>query len=428
MTDIPSKSERRVYLGMPGYGRMTAAAGVGLFRACADMENVRVHYQCGSLLASNFNQLWCGALNRVLCGERVDYFAMLHDDVGPAEYWLDTLIDELEDKQLDVLGVAVPIKDTRGETSLALHNEGDNWTPAGRLTMHDIHQLPETFTSEDIGLPLLLNTGCWVCKFDMKWADKVHFEINDRIVLKQFSDGEWRYQAQTEPEDWFFSRVLHQLDLKIGATRKIAVNHRGEMDFTNERAWGSQTYDSDSLQVSPVPGAFPYEIKGWLHPEEARKLAELAADKRVLEIGSYCGLSTVCMGRTAKHVTSVDYFDGRGTPAPQDTLEEFRSNIRRYGLTDKIEIRYPDETVEANSYDLVFIDGAHDYSSVLSDIRKALSAVTSGGLIAFHDYNHPAHEGLMEAVGELLDEGGELLSITETVAVVRPPARIPLEV
>lgn len=136
-------NDRRVYLGMPGYGRMTAAAGVGLLRACANMDNVLCHYQCGSLLASNFNQLWCGALNLVTSGERVDYFAMLHDDIGPEPNWLDTLIDELEAKQLDILGVAVPIKDTRGETSLALHRDGDNWNPAGRLTMHDIHQLPD---------------------------------------------------------------------------------------------------------------------------------------------------------------------------------------------------------------------------------------------------------------------------------------------
>lgn len=407
---------------------MTADACLGFMRACANMDNVWCHYQCGSLLASNFNQLWCGALNAVRSGKRVDYFAMLHDDIGPGTLWLDTLIDELEAKELDILGVAVPIKDTRGETSLALHQDGDNWNPAGRLTMYDIYQLPETFTSEDLGRPLLINTGCWVCKFDMSWADQVHFEINDRIVLKECADGEWRYSAQTEPEDWRFSRVCHQLGLKIGATRKVTVTHRGEMDFSSAKAWGSHTYDSDAMQCSPVPGAFPFEIEGWLREEEGRVLAELARDKRVLEIGSYSGRSTVCMARTAKHVTAVDYFDGRGTPVPQDTLAAFRRNLERYGVTGKVSICHPHESYSLPEYDLVFIDGAHDYQSVLRDIASARAVLADGGMIAFHDYTDPSHQGVTDAVDDLISEGGELISINETLAVVAPPAYIPLEV
>lgn len=393
------------------------------------MTRVWNHYQAGSLLASNFNQLWCGALNMVHQGRRVDYFAMLHDDIGPEDFWLDKLIEELEDRQLDVLGVAVPIKDTRGLTSMALDRPGDTWMPAGRISMHDVFQLPETFTSEDIGEPLLLNTGCWVCKFDIEWAKKLHFEINDRIVFNTAADGgKGRYQAQTEPEDWFFSRLCYEQGLKIGATRKVHVLHEGELEFTNHRPWGSARFDYESRKVSPVPNAFPGEIPGWLLESEARKLAELAAGKRVLEIGSYCGLSSVCMGRVASYITCVDYFDGRGTPAPQETLTQFRANIERYGLTEKVQIRYPDEVLEPGAYDMAFIDGAHDYSSVLADIRKAQKAVKDGGLLVFHDYNHPVHEGLTEAVGELLDEGGELLETHESLAVVRPPARVPLEV
>lgn len=422
--------DRWVYLGMPGYGKQTAASGRGFWRACADMSRVHNHYQCGSLLASNFNQLWCGALNFVKEGRRVDYFAMLHDDVaphavGPDDFWLDMLIDELEAKQLDVLSVAVPIKDTRGLTSMALHAPGDNWHPAGRLSMNDIFQLPETFTSDDIGEPLLLNTGCWVCKFDMRWADKVHFEINDRIVI---NDANGRYQAQTEPEDWFFSRLCHELGLKIGATRKIAVTHQGDLEFTNERPWGSAKFDTESRPISPVPNAFPSDISGWLLEAEGRALAELARGKRVLEIGSYCGLSTICMARTAAHVTAVDYFDGRGTPVPQDTLAEFNRNIKRHGLTEKVQTRFPDEQLPLGEYDLAFIDGAHDYSSVLADIRRVREVLSPNGLIAFHDYNQPMHPGIAEAIAELVDEGGELLEVHETVAVVRPPARIPLEV
>lgn len=172
----PDKPRRSIVLGMPGYGNQTAAAGRALWTCCQDMTTVDVRYFNGSLLACNFNRLWCHALNRVHRGERVDYWAMLHDDVGPETFWLDKLIDELEASDLDVLGVAVPIKDSHGRTSIAVHHEGDNWSPECRLTMRDIFELPETFTSDDLGgKKLLLNTGCWVVKWSQEWCRKIHF-------------------------------------------------------------------------------------------------------------------------------------------------------------------------------------------------------------------------------------------------------------
>ncbi len=424
------KHERRIFLGQPGYGKCTAAAARALWQACAPDVHVQRQYATSSLLACNFNKLWCEALNRVHIGERIDYFAMLHDDIGCEDFWLDALIDELEAKQLDVLGVVVPIKDTRGLSSIALQHGRDNWNIECRLSMHDIYELPETFTSEDVGgMPLLLNTGCWVAKWNQEWCRQVHFEINDRIVFDRTSD---RYIPQNESEDWFFSRLLNDIGLRIGATRKIAVKHEGDVEFSNTFPWGSQAFDNESQaytrRVSPVPGAFPRDIAGWLLPEEGKALAELASGKRVLEIGSYCGLSTVCMARTAEHVTAVDYFDGRGTPSPCDTLGDFRNNIERYGVAEKVSVCHPHESYTLPEYDFAFIDGAHDYDSVAADIRRVLPVLAEGGLIAFHDYKHPSHPGVAEAIGELLDGGGEMVSVHETLAVVKPPACIPLEV
>lgn len=429
-------SDRRVLIGMPGYGKQTAAAGRAFWRACADMSGVACEYRQGSLLASNFNQLWCSALNMVHEGGRLDYFAMLHDDIGAEDFWLDKLIDELEAKELDVLGVAVPIKDRRGMTSMALHREGDNWMPHCRLSMRDVYELPETFTSGDLGRPLLLNTGCWVCKFDLEWARNVSFTINDRIVFNRSAN---RYQSQTEPEDWCFSRQLHEIGapgsptdgmrpLRIGATRKIAVMHRGEIDFENTRPWGTNTFDSEATAISPVPNAFPAEIDGWLTPAEGAKLAELSAGKRVLEVGSYCGRSTVCIARTAKEVFAVDYFDGRGTPDLRHTYPEFKANLERYGVADKVTTLHPDGEIPLPEYDLVFIDAAHDAESVSADIERYTPLLKSGGLLAFHDYNEPAHPGVAEAVNALVRDGGELLSVTEHLAVVKPPAAILTEV
>lgn len=422
---------KRIFLGMPGYGKQTADAGRGFWRACADASNVVFSNRTGSLLAANFNALWCEALNLVHRGEQVDYFAMLHDDIGPEDFWLDKLIAELEATQLDVLGVAVPIKDSRGVTSLALDNPGETWRPKCRLSMHDIYQLPETFTSDDVGAPLLLNTGCWVCRFDPAWAKLMHFTINDRIIYRTDLGI---YQAQVEPEDWYFSRLLHERGLKIGATRKIKVVHRGEIDFTNQYPWGKNAFDCEYINRSPVQNAFPAEIPGWLLEEEGKALAELARGKRVLEIGSFCGRSTVCLARTAEHVTAVDYFDGRGTPAPQDTRQAFDANLARYDVASKVTVCHPDQEIPLPEYDLAFIDGAHDAESVRRDIARCLECLKPDGLLAFHDYRSRPGEhdgswdaGVNEAVNELLAHGGELLTTHATLAVVRPPAAIPLE-
>ena len=420
-------TQPKTFLGMPGYGKQTAAAGRGLWRARTDMSDVAVEYRQGSLLAANFNALWCSALNLCRRGEEVKYFAMLHDDIGPEDFWLDKLIDELEASNLDVLGVAVPIKDTKGLTSLAIDGD-DTWRPKCRLTTSEVATLPETFTSDDIGGNLLLNTGCWVCKFDPEWARKVSFTINDRIVFNKATD---RYEAQIEPEDWYFSRLLHEIGLKIGATRKIEVTHRGEIDFSNQKSWGD-IVDLAYTNKSYVKSPFPHDVPGWLSTVEGTALAKLASGKRVVEIGSYCGRSTICIARTAESVVAVDYFDGRATPNPGDTSGDFKANLERYGVADKVEICHPEGELPMPKYDLAFIDGNHSRSFVEADIDKCLAALKHGGLLAFHDYRtSPGEcdggwdEGVTAAVNNLLANGGELISRHDTLAVVRPPVLVP---
>lgn len=435
MTSIP-RDDRRVFLGMPGYGELTAAAGRAFWRS-SRLPDSHVYYQYneGSLLAANFNTLWCSALNRVRLGERVDYFAMQHADVEPQDWWIDTLIDEMEARDLDILGVVVPIKDHKGLTSTALARpDGNNWRVHCRLTMAEVYRLPETFTSEDVGYPLLLNTGLWVCRFNPEWARKVHFTINDRIVV----DREGRFIPETEPEDWYFSRLLHELGLKIGCTRKIALNHRGGASFTNRHVWGSEAFDAAYVPESPLPKAdkdgftFPADVAGWLRYAEGKALFDLARGKRVLEVGSYFGLSTICIAQSAKSVVAVDTHDGRATAIPQNTYETFRGNIERHGVKNVGAfvgtLAGYAENAPAGAFDLIFIDGDHSYEGVAADIGAALPLLAPGGLIAFHDYRSEIDPGVTRAVDELIGAGGELLATHESLAVVRPPAALPVEV
>jgi predicted O-methyltransferase YrrM len=440
--------KKRAVLGMPGYGHQTAGAARGFYiatRNMVDVDLLRVpmetqrEYQEGSLPCQNFNALWCIAMTLCHKGKRVDYFAMLHTDIEPDNFWLDQLIQEMERRELDVLGAVAPIKDHRGITSIALQRpDGDTWRPLCRLSMKEIYDLPETFTSEEVGHDLLINTGCWVCRFDMAWATKITFTVNDRNYFDPQHDM-WR--AQAEPEDWNFSRQCHALGLKIGATRKIKLEHAGKTKFSNRMVWGSQWFDWEYVPESIIPiqekegFRFPHDVEGWLLPEEGKALADLARGKRVLEIGSYCGRSTICMAQTATHVTSIDPHDGRATPRPRNTFAEFCANLDRYGVASKVSSREPGYIPDTPKYDLVFIDGDHAYESVRRDIQQSVDLLAPGGLLAFHDYRTSPGEfdghwdaGVTQAVDELLTAGGELVTRHATVAVVRPPAQVLSEV
>jgi SAM-dependent methyltransferase len=377
------------------------------------------------LLAHNFNLLWCWALNDDR-KERVDYFAMQHADIEPQDLWLDVLIDEMEAKNLDVLGVVAPIKDVRGVTSIALDKtDGTTWRPHCRLTMHEVMRLPETFTSEDVGgHPILLNTGLWVCRFDPAWTRKVRFTINDRIIV----DPDGDFIPEVEPEDWYFSRLLHEQGLKVGCTRKVDLGHRGGMVFGNGKAWGNNKYDVEYLERSVLDvdlddGWFPSKAAGWLTEDEGRELARIADGKVVLEVGSFCGRSTVCLARTAHAVTAVDTFDGRGTATQGDTLGTFLKNLDRYGVRDRVEpVRGESSEVLPDLppiYDVVFIDASHDYESVKRDAELALGRLKPGGVLAFHDYGD-RDPGVVRCVDELITGGAELLSRCDSLAVIRP--------
>jgi len=424
----PQAARKVIYLGMPCTGEMTLGAATGFHRCTRRKEHHVELLALGSSLATgNFNGLWCWALNAARKGP-VDYFAMIHSDIEPPEYWLDELIDELEAKNLDVLGVLAPIKDSRGLTSIAVaHPTGSTWKIRNRITMREAYRLPETFASEDVGGPLLLNTGLWVCKFDMAWAPKIHFTVNDRIVQDTKSGN---YYAQIEPEDWFSSRLYHELGLKVGCTRRVPMHHRGTMAFGNAVPWGDDHFDKEWCKQSFLDGTepadwFPHKVAGWMTEAEGRELARLAEGKVVLEIGAYCGRSTICLAQKARAVGVIDTFDGRGTALTGSTLKMFRENIRRHNVADKIAI-YEGESQELITclppvHDLVFVDGSHDRESVLADARAALEVLKPGGLLVFHDYG-ALDVGVTEAVDEFVADGGAIINRVDTLAVVRPPA------
>lgn len=135
------------------------------------------------------------------------------------------------------------------------------------------------------------------------------------------------------------------------------------------------------------------DIEGWFLPVQGDILQLFCKDRIYLEIGSYKGRSTICAAEVAQQVYAVDTFkakkDGQTQHERFTTLDEFEQNISGYknikyyvGESTKI----ADEFKE-HSIDIIFIDGMHDYESVISDKENWWPKLKVGGYMIFHDYS-----------------------------------------
>lgn len=241
--------EAKVLLGVPHPGRLFADAAMVIHTRSSAQPgvNLTVRLHQTSLLANGFNSVWATALQ----GDYT-HFAMLHADIRPEPYWVDTLLRELRSTGADLVSAVMPIKDERGLTSTAIGHPGTCWSPYRRLTMQEIMQLPATFTAADAGypdMPLLVNTGCWLADLrNPKWKEtdeegqlKCYFTIRDRILKTE--NG---YICHTQPEDWFFSAKMHENGLRAVATRKVQAGHYSDFAWPNYAPWGTWAVDEQT--------------------------------------------------------------------------------------------------------------------------------------------------------------------------------------
>ncbi len=168
--------------------------------------------------------------------------------------------------------------------------------------------------------------------------------------------------------------------------------------------------------------AFVSEIKGFLDHEEGLKLFELASEAcrlgPCLEIGSFCGKSTVYLGTACKihdkTLFSIDHHRGNEEQQPGqpyfdaelfdeksgtiDSFPYFQKVIDRAGLADTVVPIVSKSQVAARDWatplSLVFIDGGHSYETVLTDYRCWYPHILPDGFLLFHDiFLDPAQGG-----------------------------------
>lgn len=155
------------------------------------------------------------------------------------------------------------------------------------------------------------------------------------------------------------------------------------------------------------------QIKGFLAADEARALYDqaLQASPRgaVLEIGSYCGKSTIYLGLACRRhggtVYALDHHRGSEEHQPgeffhdpdlydpgdevMDSFREFRRNIRRAGLEETVVPVVADSATAARHWQtplaMIFIDGGHSLDAALTDYRCWVPHLIRGGILAIHD-------------------------------------------
>jgi predicted O-methyltransferase YrrM len=153
--------------------------------------------------------------------------------------------------------------------------------------------------------------------------------------------------------------------------------------------------------------------KGFLDEDEGRCLYEIAleASRRgpCLEIGSYCGKSTVYIGAACKTCNgilfSIDHHRGSEEQQPGqqyfdpalfdpqsgriDTFREFRKTLERTGLEDTVVPMVCRSDVAARRWttplSMVFIDGGHSKEATLSDYECWARHIIPDGYLLIHD-------------------------------------------
>ncbi len=138
-------------------------------------------------------------------------------------------------------------------------------------------------------------------------------------------------------------------------------------------------------------------IPGWLRPEDAQKLYELAGSTSgpILEIGTHRGKSVVLMALATKdggHDARIYTLD-----VDRSYLREAETHARERGVDDAIVFVRGTSEGLARAYPhlrptITFIDGDHSRVGVQSDLAVLRTLVPAGGILLFHDFDDPLND------------------------------------
>ena len=130
-------------------------------------------------------------------------------------------------------------------------------------------------------------------------------------------------------------------------------------------------------------------------------LVDTFRPRRVLEIGCNVGATAAAILDGNKSIIeyvglelSAMWFDAGKKAGELVTDERFKLVQLDVGSRDLD----PDSL---EPFDLIFIDGAHDYESVKFDTELSRKLLAPAGVLIWHDYNHPRNPDVMKYIHEV---------------------------
>ena len=219
--------------------------------------------------------------------------------------------------------------------------------------------------------------------------------------------------------DNWFSECAHRDGVVIDA-RDLVFEHlhpvhgKGEMDAVYARSNAEANYKAGKYHLDRLSQGVitSWDVDGWcdfrdLYTAIARTLPNGA---QVAEIGVWKGQSVIHLAQRMQDmgkgclIHAIDTFQGDDDTGKESTLVQFTENIESAAVSGRV---YPmaDESVlaatrfQTGELDMVFIDAAHDYDSVLADLKAWGPKVKEGGIIAGHDIDATGVQQALEEMG-----------------------------
>lgn len=174
------------------------------------------------------------------------------------------------------------------------------------------------------------------------------------------------------------------------------------------------SYDIGAPDLGPAQHAAcaaVSDIPGWLRPEDALKLYELAgfAPGPILEIGAYHGKSSTLMALALRD--TGNYVPLLSVDVDPVALRDAAATAARHDVADRV--TYVRGTAAALFAAMpgyrpttVFVDGDHSLGGTRRDLDALRDRVPRGAVLLMHDYNDPRNAdpaepeyGVVEAVG-----------------------------
>ncbi len=217
---------------------------------------------------------------------------------------------------------------------------------------------------------------------------------------------------------------------------------------------------NDMKRESSVPNGRPDEnpnenlidrTKGFLDKEEGMRLYQIGLEAAklgpCLEIGSYCGKSTLYLGAACQKNNStlfaVDHHSGSEEQQPgegyfdpetydirqgrMDTFPLFRKALIDGGLENTVVPILARSEVAARQWatplSLVFIDGGHTFAAAYTDYNSWAGHIMPGGYLLIHDiFKNPEEGGhAPHYIYNLAAASGlfQVLPMTKTLGVLK---------